>query len=202
MNDRNRLGDTPAQGQTRTCGSGHSFIPGNDGYVPFVGHLAQNPIWNFHPAIDTLKPGRELASLIREKGTVSRTNFDGKPIRRVLSWLTNRDLTDADLALALNMPTTTFSRRKEEESFPSYEEISMLADHFGVCPKSLHISFGHLDIDALVLLDEKGMWQYLEQGGGNHPHPTMPVVRSRIGQVLSHEHWSVTYGDDNNVHSL
>ena len=132
---------------------------------------------------------------------MSRTNFDNKPIRRVLSWLTNRDLTDADLAAALDMPTTTFSRRKDEDSFPSFEDISTLAEYFKLDPKALHIAFGHLDVDALILLDEKGMWEYLEQGGANHPHPTMPVVRSRIGQILTHEHWDVTYGGDNS-HSL
>lgn len=127
---------------------------------------------------------------------MSHVNFDNKPIRRVLSWLTNRDLTDADLAFALDLPTTTFSRRKDEDNFPSFEEINILANHFGLDDKALQISFGHLDIDALILLDEKGMWQYLEQGGANHPHPTMPVVRSRIGQLLSHEQWDVTYAID------
>jgi len=29
--------------------------------------------------------------------------MDGKPIRRVLEWLLNRDLTDADMAAALDV---------------------------------------------------------------------------------------------------
>ncbi len=126
-----------------------------------------------------------------------RNNLDGKPIRRVLSWLTNQDLTDAELAAALDMPTTTFSRRKDEDDFPSYEELSTFADQFKLDSRALQIAFGHRDLDDLILLDEKGMWQYLEQGGANHPHPTMPVVRSRIGQILSHEHWDVSYGTQN-----
>jgi hypothetical protein len=36
----------------------------------------------------------------------------------------------------------------------------------------LQIAFGLLDTDALVLLDEDEMKQYLEQGGGNHMNPT------------------------------
>jgi hypothetical protein len=36
----------------------------------------------------------------------------------------------------------------------------------------LHIAFGLLDTDALILLNEDGMKQYLEQGGGNHVEPT------------------------------
>jgi hypothetical protein len=35
----------------------------------------------------------------------------------------------------------------------------------------LQIAFGLLDTDALVLLNEDGMKQYLEQGGGNHMEP-------------------------------
>ena len=127
---------------------------------------------------------------------MSRTNLDGKPIRRVLSWLTNQDLTDADLADALEIPTTTFSRRKDDDSFPSYEELTTLADHFELSERALQIAFGFVDLDGLILLDEKGLWQYLEQGGGNHPHPTMPVVRSRIAQILAHEHWDVSYSDN------
>ena len=38
--------------------------------------------------------------------------MDGKPIRRVLEWLLNRDLTDADMAAALEYtPVTTAATR-------------------------------------------------------------------------------------------
>jgi hypothetical protein len=36
----------------------------------------------------------------------------------------------------------------------------------------LQIAFGLLDTDALILLTEDDMKQYLEQGGGNHLEPT------------------------------
>lgn len=136
---------------------------------------------------------------------MSRTNFDGKPIRRVLSWLTNRDLTDSDLATALDMPTTTFSRRKDEDSFPSYEELTRFAMYFDLAQRPLQIAFGYRDLDDLVLLTDKGMQEYLEMGGGNHPHPTMPVVRSRIAHLIT-EHggqpWAVHYPSDDKVVSL
>ena len=125
-----------------------------------------------------------------------RTNFDNKPIRRVLSWLTNTDLTDADLAEALEMPTTTFSRRKDDDEFPSFEELSTLAEHFKLSERALQITFGYLGLDAMILLDEKSMWEFNEQGGGNHPHPNMPVVKPVFSQLPGHEQWSVSYGDD------
>jgi hypothetical protein len=36
----------------------------------------------------------------------------------------------------------------------------------------LQIAFGLLDTDALILLNEDEMKQYMEQGGGNHMEPT------------------------------
>ena len=43
-----------------------------------------------------------------------RTNPDGTDIKRVLEWLPNRDLTDADLAAALGVPPSNYSRHKHD----------------------------------------------------------------------------------------
>jgi hypothetical protein len=94
--------------------------------------------------------------------------MDGKPIRRVLEWLLNRDLTDADMAAALDVHPSNYSRHKDDDGYPSFEELATLGEHFNVSPRMLQIAFGLLDTDALVLLDEDEMKQYLQQGGGNH----------------------------------
>ena len=99
---------------------------------------------------------------------MARTNMDGKPIRRVLEWLLNRDLTDADIAAALDVHPSNYSRHKDDDGYPSFGELTTLGEHFHVSPRMLQIAFGLLDTDALVLLDEDEMKQYLEQGGGNH----------------------------------
>jgi hypothetical protein len=103
---------------------------------------------------------------------MARTNMDGKPIRRVLEWLLNRDLTDADMAAALDVHPSNYSRHKDDDDYPSFEELTTLGEHFHVSPRMLQIAFGLLDTDALVLLDEDETKQYLEQGGGNHMDPT------------------------------
>src|ERR1700740_1380665 len=103
---------------------------------------------------------------------MARTNMDGKPIRRVLGWLLNRDLTDADMAAALDVHPSNYSRHKGDEGYPSFEELATLGGYFHVSPRMLQIAFGLLDTDALILLDEDEMKQYLEQGGGNHTNPT------------------------------
>jgi hypothetical protein len=99
---------------------------------------------------------------------MAQTNMDGKPIRRVLEWLLNRDLTDADMAAALDVHPSNYSRHKDDDDYPSFEELTTLGGYFHVSPTMLQIAFGLLDTDALILLNEDGMKQYLEQGGGNH----------------------------------
>ena len=107
--------------------------------------------------------------------------MDGKPIKMVLQWLLRReDLIDAEIATAINMPTTTFSRRKDAEDFPSYEELGKIGQHFEVSPMMLQVAFGHIGPEALVLLDGAGMRQYLEQGGGNHPHSPLEVCHPHV----------------------
>ena len=45
---------------------------------------------------------------------MARTNLDGKDIKRVLERLLNRDLADADLAAALGVPPSNYSRHKDD----------------------------------------------------------------------------------------
>jgi hypothetical protein len=63
---------------------------------------------------------------------------------------------------------SNYSRHKDDDGYPSFEELTTLGGYFHVSPTMLQIAFGLLDTDALILLNEDGMKQYLEQGGGNH----------------------------------
>lgn len=87
----------------------------------------------------------------------------------MLEWLCHRHLTDGELAAALDLPPTNFSRRKEADDFPTFEELEELGAHFGVSSRALQIAFGLRGLDELGLLDEEGMRQYVEQGGGAVP---------------------------------
>lgn len=97
-----------------------------------------------------------------------RTNQDGKDVKLVIGWLCGRNLTDAEMALALDMPTSNYGRRKDAEDFPTFEELSALADHFKLSKMALQVAFGYLDPN-MVLLDNEGLRQYVEQGGGQAP---------------------------------
>jgi hypothetical protein len=111
-----------------------------------------------------------------------RTNQHGKPIRRVLGWLLNIDLSDAQMAAALGMPGATYSRRKVEDDFPTFEELTSFGEHFGINPLVLQISFGFISREAIYMLDDAGMDQYLQQGGGDVPHPSPPWGAGRNGE--------------------
>lgn len=102
---------------------------------------------------------------------MTRTNHDGKHIKMVLSWLANRELTDGELAEALGVDKTYYSRHKDDDEYPTFEDLATLASAFGLSARTLQISFGYRGTDELVLLDQESMRQFMEQGGANWPCP-------------------------------
>jgi transcriptional regulator with XRE-family HTH domain len=113
--------------------------------------------------------------------------MDGKEVRRVLSWLLNRDLTDADLADALGVSPPTYSRHKDDDDYPSHEELDRLGCHFGLSPLALQVAFGTIGINGLMMLNDDEMRLYLEQGGGNHPSWPLEVVRHPLATTTRKE---------------
>jgi len=123
-------------------------------------------------------------------GTMPRTNQDGKDIKLVLSWLNRRHMADTELAAALDMPPTNYSRRKDADDFPTFEELDRLASAFGLSARALQIAFGHLGADALVLLDVAELRQYAEQATVMPDFPTRGSSRASgktIQTLLSEE---------------
>ncbi len=94
-----------------------------------------------------------------------RKNGYGNPIDSVISWLLARRVDDREMAGAIGIPPTTYSRRKLAEDFPSFEELQKLGTHFDISPRVLQIAFGHLGDDTVQLLDEAERFLYRKQGG-------------------------------------
>jgi hypothetical protein len=111
--------------------------------------------------------------------TLVRTNQHGKDIRKVLEWLTNRDVADFQMAAALGEPAATYSRRKREDNFPTFEQLSARGAHFGCGARVLQIAFGWRGDDELVLLNADEIAQYIEQGGGVSPLPVADRAGAR-----------------------
>jgi hypothetical protein len=114
----------------------------------------------------------------------SRKNRDGKPIKLVLSWLAGRELADSDLAIALGVDKTYYSRHKDDPEYPSFEDLETLATAFGFDARALQISFGYREVDELILLDYRGMHEYMEMGGGNYPNPDRDDVNDYVTSVM------------------
>ena len=107
---------------------------------------------------------------------MARTNMDGKSIKLVLRWLLNREeLQDAEIATAAGLTASTYSRRKDSDDFPSFEDLDKIGKHFNISSRMLQIAFGLRDISELVILEDDEMRQYIEQGGANHPHHPLLV---------------------------
>jgi hypothetical protein len=104
--------------------------------------------------------------------------MDGQSIRRVLEWLLTREINDAEMAAALEMPASTYSRRKDDDDFPAYPDLDRLGAAFGIDARMLQIAFGYRRLDELILLDETAMRQYLRQGGGNYLDHPLKVPRN------------------------
>lgn len=77
---------------------------------------------------------------------MARRNKEGRPLKRVLEWKLNRDVRDVEIAAVLGKPPATFSRRKEAEDFPSFEELEKIGENFGINPRWLQVEFGYLDV--------------------------------------------------------
>lgn len=75
---------------------------------------------------------------------MARKNRDGNTLRRVLEYALRRDMTDAELASALDMSPAKYSRHKDDDHFPTYEQLGALADHYGLNATALRYDFGYL----------------------------------------------------------
>jgi hypothetical protein len=80
-----------------------------------------------------------------------RQSKDGKGLKRVLQWILDRDVTDTQIASALNKPAATFHRRKDARDFPTWDELEVIGEHFGVNSRWLQVQFGYLRPGELVV---------------------------------------------------
>lgn len=107
-----------------------------------------------------------------------RKTRDGKELKRVLQWHLNRDVTDAEIAVAISKPPATYSRYKDTSDFPSFEELRVIGEAFGVTPRWLHVQFGDIDPEELREMPAPLM---ARRKGGNgvipKSGPKLPKIR-------------------------
>jgi hypothetical protein len=74
---------------------------------------------------------------------------DGRTARQAVSRLLSRGVRDSEMAVALDVSLSTFSRRKDKPDFPSYAELRQISQRFGVDETVLLVDFGYVDVTSL-----------------------------------------------------
>lgn len=77
------------------------------------------------------------------------TDRDGRTARQSVSRLLSRGVRDSEMAAALGLSLSTYSRRKDRADFPTYAELRHIAERLGVDDTILLVDFGHIDVESL-----------------------------------------------------
>jgi hypothetical protein len=74
---------------------------------------------------------------------------DGRTVRQSVSRLLSRGVRDGEVAAALDMSLSTYSRRKDRPDFPTFAELRQIGERLGVNRTILLVDFGYLDVSEL-----------------------------------------------------
>jgi transcriptional regulator with XRE-family HTH domain len=77
------------------------------------------------------------------------TDRDGLTARQSVSRLLSRGVRDSEIAAALGLSLSTYSRRKDKRDFPTYGELRQIAERLGVDDTILLVDFRHIDVESL-----------------------------------------------------
>ena len=82
--------------------------------------------------------------------------------RALLEWLLRRRINHSEIAEALAIPESTYSRRRKRPRgwCPTYEDLNLIGHHFGVSPRVLQIKFGHRGSDEVAILNDDELRQH------------------------------------------
>ncbi len=73
-----------------------------------------------------------------------RKDGNGRPLEILLAYVLD-DVGAQDIQRALGVSAATYYRRKQQEDYPSADELLLVAHYFGMNPVSLLLSFGLID---------------------------------------------------------
>jgi transcriptional regulator with XRE-family HTH domain len=74
---------------------------------------------------------------------------DGRTARQSVSRLLSRRVRDSEMAAALGLSLSTYSRRKDKPDFPTFAELRQIAEWFGVDGTVVLVDFGYVDVATL-----------------------------------------------------
>jgi transcriptional regulator with XRE-family HTH domain len=77
------------------------------------------------------------------------TDRDGRTARQSVSRLLSRRVRDSEMAGALGLSLSTYSRRKDKPDFPTFAELRQIAERFGVDETIILVDFRYVDVASL-----------------------------------------------------
>lgn len=98
---------------------------------------------------------------------MSRLSRSGRSLKRWLEYQLDCDINDAEMAKALGVSPSTYSRRKDEDE--NGDMLVSVAEHFGLNRTALLVEFGMLDIDEL----REYVGAADQEGSADKPPPLM-----------------------------
>lgn len=122
-----------------------------------------------------------------------RTDAHGHEISQAIGWLLGRNVLDKEMADALGWTAATYSRNKDEESFPTFEQLNQLADCFQLSARVLQIWFGLLTEDTILLLNDDELVQYTRLGGGSHPSAPWREGVMKVARNNGPRRWQIQH---------
>jgi transcriptional regulator with XRE-family HTH domain len=73
-----------------------------------------------------------------------RKDRNGRPLESLLAYVLD-NVGAQDIQRALGISAATYYRRKQQEDYPSADELLLIARYFGMNPVSLLLSFGLIE---------------------------------------------------------
>jgi transcriptional regulator with XRE-family HTH domain len=98
-----------------------------------------------------------------------RTDAHGHEISQAIGWLLGRPVLDKEMADALGWEASSYSKRSKADDFPTFEQLTRLAEYFQLSARVLQIWFAFLGEDIILVLTDEELVQYTRLGGGSHP---------------------------------
>lgn len=77
-----------------------------------------------------------------------RTDENGRSLESLLTYMLD-GVSAQDISAALGVSHATYHRRKHADDYPDAEELRLIAEHFGLNPVDLMLSFGLVSRDEV-----------------------------------------------------
>ena len=122
---------------------------------------------------------------------VARTDTEGHTLEAVLDFALGRRVERSEVFGALGVSRSVYFRRRDEDDFPNAEELRVIAEHFGLNPAVMMVSFGLLgENDVTRAAEQIAQIKVAEQlvgriEGAPSPVPLVTTMRKGVTATIT-----------------